>query len=99
MKKTDTKVRHITPSGGNVFADLGHSQEDANKLKLKSQLMMEIRQWIKENNMKQEEAAEILRVSRPRISNLMTGKIDKFTIDALVDMVERSGHHVTLEVA
>jgi predicted XRE-type DNA-binding protein len=47
----------------------------------------------------QTEAAEILRVSSPRESDVTSGKIEKFTIDALVDMVEKTGHHVRLEVA
>ena len=99
MSKIDTEVRHITPVGGNIFADLGHSPEEANKLKLKSQLMMQIERWIKVSDLTQAQAAEILSVTRPRVSDLVRGKIGKFTIDALVDMVERTGHHVTLEVA
>jgi predicted XRE-type DNA-binding protein len=99
MSKIDTEIRHITPANGNIFADLGHSPEEANKLMLKSKLMIEISSWIKDNDFTQEEAANILSVNRPRVSDLMTGKIGKFTIDALVDMVERTGHHVTMEVA
>lgn len=99
MSKVDTKVRHVTPAGGNVFADLGFGPEEAARLKIRSQLMMEISEWIKEQQLKQEDAAEILGISRPRVSDVVTGKIDKFTIDALVDLLERSGKHITVNVA
>lgn len=95
----DTAVRHTTPSGGNVFADLGFSQEDAVKLKIKAQLMCEISEWIKENHLKQAEAARRLHVTRPRVSDVITGKTDKFTIDALVDMLQHTGHQITVNVA
>jgi predicted XRE-type DNA-binding protein len=99
MSKVNTKIAHITPTGGNVFTDLGFEPEEAVKLKIKSQLMMELSVWIKEQQLTQEDAAELLGVSRPRVSDVMTGKIDKFTIDALVDLLQRTGKHVTVNVA
>ena len=99
MSKIDVKIRHVTPRGGNVFTDLGFDPEKAVKLKIRSQLMMEVSEWIKEQQLKQEEAAELLGISRPRVSDIITGKIDKFTIDALVDLLERSGKHITVNVA
>lgn len=95
----DTKIQHTTPAGGNIFDDLGFDKLEANKLKLKSQLMVRLTQWIAEHNYTQEQASKILEINRPRVSDLTRGKIDKFTIDALVDMVEKTGHHVILEVA
>ncbi len=99
MKKLNARGDHITPAGGNVFADLGFEPEEAAKLKIKSQLMIEISEWIKVQQLKQEEAANILKVSRPRISDIVTGKIDKFTIDTLVELLEHAGKHVTVKVA
>jgi predicted XRE-type DNA-binding protein len=102
MKKSDkvnVDKNHVTPVGGNVFADLGFEPEEAVRLKIKSQLMMEISDWIKSQKLKQQEAAQLLKVSRPRISDVMTGKIDKFTIDALVELLEHAGKHVTVKVA
>lgn len=52
MSKVDVKIRHVTPAGGNVFADLGFEPEEAAKLKIRSQLMMEISEWIKEQQLK-----------------------------------------------
>ena len=99
MASQDTAIRHQTKASDNIFTDLGFGPLEANKLELKAQLMVILSNWIKENRLTQLEAAEQLLVSRPRVSDVMTGKIDKFTIDALVDMVERSGQHVRLEVA
>lgn len=99
MNKVDMKTSHITPASSNVFADLGFDFEEAAKLKIRSQLMMEISEWVKEQQLKQEDAAELLGISRPRVSDVMTGKIDKFTIDALVDLLERTGKHIRVSVA
>ena len=89
-------ITHITPAGGNVFADLGFDKEESNKLKLKAQLMCLLSEWIKDNQYKQEEAAVLFSVSRPRVSDVMRGKVGNFTIDALVDMVEKTGKRVEL---
>lgn len=63
-------ITHITPSGGNVFANLGFDKEESNKLKLKAQLMCSLSEWIKDNKFKQEEAAILFGVSRPRVSDV-----------------------------
>jgi predicted XRE-type DNA-binding protein len=106
----DTETRHITPAGGNVFADLRFAPEEAarllaetdqaisEKLAIKESLMIELSAWIKKENLKQAEAAEILGVTRPRISDVVNKKPLKFTIDALVDMLARTGKHVHLSV-
>ena len=60
--------------------------------------MAEISVWIDEKNLKQEEAAQILGVSRPRVSDIVNKKSIKFTIDALVDMLSRTGKHVMFSV-
>ena len=102
-------IKHTTPVSGNVFADLGFPQKEAQALKtesekriradLKVQLMNEVTHIIRSQNLKQEEAARLLDVNRPRVSDVMTGKARKFTIDALVDMLQKLGKTVTLTVA
>lgn len=106
----ETKSRRITPAGGNVFADLGFEPKEAAALKAESQriiseklaikesLMAELTGWIKAKKLKQAEAAEILGVTRPRVSDVINKKAIKFTIDALVDMLARTGKHVQLSV-
>ena len=99
MNDIDTSVTHITSENGNIFKDLGFNPEEAVKLKIKAQLMCQISEWIKEKQLKQEEASHLLHVTRPRVSDIMRGKSGKFTIDALVDIIERTGKHVTIQVS
>ncbi|MEQ9106739.1 MAG: XRE family transcriptional regulator [Limnobacter sp.] len=108
--KIETKSAHVTPAGGNVFADLGFSPEQSSvlkansqriiseKLAIKNSLMGELAKWIDDNQLKQIEAAEILGVSRPRVSDVINRKSMKFTIDALVDMLARTGKNIQLSV-
>jgi predicted XRE-type DNA-binding protein len=110
MNKIDTQVRHVTKPGANLFAELGFSQEEAKRyqaesrkridhtLALKQQLMGELVSWIKDSHLKQADAAEILHVTRPRVSDVVNKKTSKFTIDALVDMLARVGKPVKMVV-
>jgi predicted XRE-type DNA-binding protein len=84
----------ITPSSGNVFADLGFSEEEAEHLRLRSTLMIEIRKLIEGRGLTQAEAAKLFGVTQPRISNLVRGRIDLFSLDTLVGMLARAGVHV-----
>ena len=91
----DTK---ITESCGDVFKDIGFSSGEAEILNIKSNLMSEIESYINDNSLTQEQAAGLMGVSRPRISDVVRGKIDKFTIDALINMLNRVGRHVVVTV-
>lgn len=95
----DVEIRHITPAEGNIFEDLGFAPAEAMKLKIKADLMIQLTQWIKKSNLKQADAAKLLKISRPRVSNVMHGKVEKFTIDALVDMLELTGHRVQIHIS
>ena len=99
MKSIDTSITHLTSESGNIFKDLGFNSQEAAKLKIKAQLMCQISEWIKEKQLKQEDASHLLHVTRPRVSDIMKGKSGKFTIDALIDMLERTGKHVTVHVS
>jgi len=106
----ETRSTHVTLVGGNVFADLGFEPKEAaelqaeskriisEKLIIKERLMSEISIWIAAKNLKQADAAQILGVSRPRVSDVINRKSIKFTIDALVDMLARTGKHVIFSV-
>ena len=54
------KSKHTTPSGSNIFADL--NLPDAENLKLRSELMIAIRKWVKDNGLTQAEAARRLNI-------------------------------------
>jgi predicted XRE-type DNA-binding protein len=86
-------------SCGNVFADLGFDEQEAANLKLRSQLMIEVEKDLMEKKLTQQAAAELLGISQPRVSDLKRGKVDKFTIDALVNFLTRLGHDVSVRVA
>jgi predicted XRE-type DNA-binding protein len=108
--KVDTRIRHVTKPGANIFLELGFPPAEAKRLhaasrkqiddtkRLKEQLMAELAGWIEEHRLKQAEAAEILMVSRPRVSDVVNKKTSKFTIDALVEMLSRVGKPVRLAV-
>ena len=108
--KRNSKLGHITPSGANIFADLGFEPKEAaklleesnkiisEKLSIKESLMTELAVWIEEKDLKQADAAQILGVTRPRVSDVINKKSIKFTIDALIDMLARTGKHVQFSV-
>jgi len=68
-------------------------------LKLRSDLMMQITDIIQERGLKQQEAAELLEISQPRVSALLKGKIDEFRLDMLVDIAHRLGLRVSIKSA
>ena len=84
-------IEHVTPADGNVFADLGFPPEEAENLKVRSSLMNEIIRLVRDRGLKQKQAAELFGVSQPRISELMRGKIDEFSIDSLINMLAHAG--------
>ena len=68
-------------------------------LKLRSALMMEIAERIKDQGVTQAQAAEVLHITQPRVSDILKGKINDFRLDSLVDMAHRLGMHVSINVA
>ena len=85
-----------TRSSGNVFRDLGFPPEEAEHLLIRSDLMIQLQRVIASRNLKQAEAAKILRVTQPRVSDLLRGRIDLFGTDVLIDMLARLGIRVRL---
>lgn len=83
---------------GNVFADIGFSPDEAQNLQLRSDLMTRIERFVKRSGVTQTEAARTLGVTQPRLNDLLRGKIDKFSLDALVNMLGHAGMRVELKV-
>jgi predicted XRE-type DNA-binding protein len=108
--KIDTEVRRVTKPGANLFLELGFPPAEAKRLhalsrkhlndtrRLKRQLMDELSAWIVEHRLKQSEAAAILMVSRPRVSDVVNKKAAKFSIDMLVELLGRVGRPVMLAI-
>ena len=88
----------VTASTGNVFRDLGFRREEAEHLLVRADLMIQVQKLIGARRLKQREVAELLRVSQPRVSDLLQGRIDLFSTDALIDMLARLGARVRLIV-
>lgn len=86
----------ITPSSGNVFLDLGFDEEEAAHLEIRSCLMFTIRKLIQDQGLTQTRAAKLLGVTQPRIRDLVRGRIDRFSIDSLVDMLAHAGIKVAV---
>ena len=75
----------------NLYRDLGFSDTEAENLKGRSDLMIRLTEIIESRGLTQQEAAKLLGVTQPRISDLMRGKIDRFSIDGLVEMLGHIG--------
>ena len=91
-----SKEESIHRSSGNVFADLGFPPEEAAHRLIRADLMIQVERILKERVLTQAKAAKLLGVSQPRISDLVRGRIELFSIDTLVDMLARLGVSVTL---
>jgi predicted XRE-type DNA-binding protein len=89
-------VVHVQRGGENVFDDLCFDPVESANLRLRSDLMVALRKRLESLRVTQVEAARLLAVSQPRISDLMRGKIDRFSIDMLVLMLSRAGVAVRL---
>jgi len=88
----------IHASSGNVFTDLGFSAEEAQNLKVRSDLMIELTKLIEARELTQAAAAKLLGVTQPRISDLVRGKIDRFSVDSLIEMLGHAGASVSFMV-
>jgi predicted XRE-type DNA-binding protein len=86
----------IIESSGNVFTDLGFSPAEATILAMRAELMARIRETIAAKAWTQSEAAEHLGIGQSRVSDLVRGKRDKFSLDMLVTLATRVGQHVEL---
>lgn len=71
----------------------------ASNLKVRADLMIQIEKIVKQRKLTQKQAADLFDVSQPRISDLLKGKIDKFSIDMLVNMLSALGKEVTFKAA
>ncbi|MGB9129290.1 MAG: XRE family transcriptional regulator [Thiobacillus sp.] len=89
----------IVRSSGNVFADLGFPPEEAAILAMRADLMAQLRLVVEKRNWTQVEAAKVLGISQSRVSDLMRGKWDKFSLDMLVTLATRAGLHCELKLA
>lgn len=81
-----------------VWDAIENTPEEAENMKLRSALMMALKEHITNSGLNQTEAARLFRVTQPRVSDLMRGKINLFGLDALVNMAAAAGLHIELKV-
>jgi predicted XRE-type DNA-binding protein len=101
MSKTDSRwsdTRRIKGSG-NVFLDLGFDPAEAEVMKLRTEVMIRIEQLVKAKGWTQAEAARRLGVTQPRISRLLKGKWEDFSLDMLLTLAARAGLKPSLRLA
>jgi len=89
----------VIKSSANVFIDLGYSPDEAAVLEMRADLMAGLRKFIKAKKLTQGKAAEILGVSQSRVSDLIRGKWEKFSLEMLITLSTRAGMRVTLKKA
>ena len=93
MKKKTTK------SSGNVFVDLGFDPAEAAVLQMRSNLMSDLRLYIEKQKLTQAAAAKRLGIAQSRVSDLVRGKWDKFSLEMLITLEARLGRTIRVEFA
>ena len=86
----------IINASGNVFVDLGYPPDEAAILQMRADLMADIRKWIKAKRLTQTRAAEILGISQARVSDLIRGKWDRFSLEMLITLATKTGMRIRL---
>jgi predicted XRE-type DNA-binding protein len=86
----------VHQSSGNVFADLGLA--DAEKLKIKTGLVIEIRKAIRERDLTQQEAAKRMGITQPKVSDMMRGDFSNLSERKLMDCLTRLGYDIEITV-
>ena len=89
----------VTKSSGNVFVDLGFPPEEAMLLAMRSDLMAQLRLLIERNKWTQAKAASELGITQSRVSDLVRGKWDKFSLDMLLIFASRAGLQPKLKLS
>lgn len=100
MKKTDSRASDICriKGSGNVFIDLGFDPAEAEVMKLRTVVMLRIEQRVKAKGWTQAEAARRLGVTQPRISRLIKGNWEDFSLDMLLTLATRAGLKLSLRL-
>ena len=93
LKKKPTK------SSGNVFVDLGFDPAEAAVLQMRSNLMSDLRLYIEKQKLTQAAAAKRLGIAQSRVSDLVRGKWDKFSLEMLITLEARLGRTIRVEFA
>jgi predicted XRE-type DNA-binding protein len=88
----------ITLGSGNVFLDVGFPSAEAENLRIRADLLLDLRHVIREKGWTQVQAAEFFQETQPRISCLMNGDVTRFSIDKLINLLAKAGLRVHVAV-
>jgi predicted XRE-type DNA-binding protein len=91
--------KKVIESSGNVFIDLGYPPEEAAILLMRADLMAKLRKFIHRKRLTQKKAAEIFGVTQSRVSDLIRGKWERFSLEMLITLATRAGMRVSLRTA
>jgi len=89
----------VAPSSGNVFLDLGFDPAEAEVMKLRAEVMIRTAQRLKEQGWTQAVAARELGITQPRVSRLIKGKVEDFSLDMLLTLATRAGLRTELRLS
>jgi predicted XRE-type DNA-binding protein len=93
-----TKKLNIVVGSDNVFRDLGFPEGEAQNLLLRADLVIHIRKVIEKLGITQAEAAKRASITQPRMNDLVKGRTEKFTLDAMVNVAAQLGYIVKLSL-
>ena len=91
--------KKTTKSSGNVFIDIGFDQDEAAVLQMRVKLTGDLRLYIEKRKLTQAQAAKQLGIAQSRVSDLVRGKWDKFSLEMLITLEARIGRKVRVEFA
>ena len=91
--------KKMTKSSGNVFVDLGFDPAEATILQMRASLMIDLRLYIEKHKLTQSDAAKRLDIAQSRVSDLIRGKWEKFSLEMLIMLEARIGRTVRVEFA
>lgn len=88
----------MTKGSDNIFRDLGFPNDESQNLLLRTDLMIKIEQYVKKNRLAKSEVPAMLGITQLQLNDLLKGRIEKFSLDALVNMLARAGMQVKMTV-
>jgi len=95
MKKTQRIPVHYSTD---LWADLGFKPVEAQDLRIRSHMMIALREFVREKKLTQSQAAKLLGVTQPRVSDLMKGKINLFSASNLIKLLAKAGLRVDVQI-
>ncbi len=88
----------VTRGSDNVFEDLGFGTEEAVNLKIRADLMLDLKKHIRNRSWTHEQAADFFGETEARIASLVQGQIAAFSVDELICLLSKAGMRVKVEV-